>query len=258
MNSDVAEKIKEAMGAGKGKSVALVFSVNMSGHFQGYAFATSRPVAQNLEHLWGSASQSLSHALEVEWAYGLDLPFGEAKHLKNALNSGKSVGATKHGQEIDLKSGRELCKLFRSKAEKIGVSKCGAPTKPFKLQEVSGEASGKSSKRSASNGSSSSRPGKVQKRVDTVLNLLDISYDEYLSLFDTFKSISAEFLEVGKGAPLLTMLEGMSPSEKSDIAANFSKDDFMDVCRIVCVLNNVEYSSKLLVQFYDRIYDSIL
>merc|ERR1712029_735517 len=107
---EATKKLSASGKANQGGKVALVFSVNMSGHFQGYALVTGNaPVQQKLD-IWGAGGQDFQYVLQVQWAFDRDLPFGETKHV------------TKHGQEIELKVGRELCDLLRKKAEN---RKCG-------------------------------------------------------------------------------------------------------------------------------------
>ena len=249
VNTKVAETLRDALQE-KGKKLALVFSVNMSGHFQGYALVSSQVVDQRLD-LWGTAGQDFDASLEVQWVYEQDLPFGETKHLKNALNSNKGVQVTKHGQEIELEAGKKLCELIRSKAVEKGVAKCGPPAKPIKLDAKPGSGKRKS------DGSGVQPPGdpsKLQKTVDQgVLNLLDMSYDEYLALFDKFGTISLKINQLSEGLPLEEILNRMSGKEKADIVRHFSRDDFVDVCRIVCSMNDVYFSTKVMVDFYNSI-----
>ena len=66
----------------------LIFSVNMSGHFQGYAQMVS-PIGQHRANVWSEASWG--GTFSVEWIQLYDLPFQKTLHLKNPLNSFKPV-----------------------------------------------------------------------------------------------------------------------------------------------------------------------
>ena len=68
--------------------VILIFSVNMSGHFQGYAQMIS-PIGQRRTNVWSEASWG--GTFSVEWIQLYDLPFQKTLHLKNPLNSFKPV-----------------------------------------------------------------------------------------------------------------------------------------------------------------------
>jgi hypothetical protein len=68
--------------------VILIFSVNMSGHFQGYAQMISA-IGQRRANVWSEASWG--GTFSVEWIQLYDLPFQKTLHLKNPLNSFKPV-----------------------------------------------------------------------------------------------------------------------------------------------------------------------
>ena len=158
---------------------------------------------------------------------------------------------TKHGQEIELKVGRELCDLLRKKAEN---RKCGPPTKPIKLSAA--EASPEKRKSPSLH---SDAAKKVQKTAldSAPLSLLKMSYEEYASLFEKFKVFSQKLDQLGGGThfQLIQTLDDLSEAEKDEIVRYLSMDDFMDVCRIVCNMNDVEFSlgrERAFVDFYNR------
>ena len=234
----VSEAFAQALSEAKGK-VALIFSISMSGHFQGCALVEGGVGEQS----WAD----FDRVVQVRWVHACDLPFGEAKHLKNA--NGKGVQTTKHGQEIEAKACAELWKLFHTKA---GGKTCDAPTKPVKVKPI--EASGKRGRADPEVGASKApKDGKASK------HLCEMNYGDYVDLFDRFKSISRKLETLGGGrspdTTIQEILESLSASEREDIHKSLSKDDFMDVCQVICNMNGVNFSrrERALVDFYDAI-----
>lgn len=75
------------------EKVVLVFSVNMSSHFQGYALMSS-PIGQRRANIWSEANEGANPwggTFHVEWLRLYDLPFQKTVHLKNPLNAFKPV-----------------------------------------------------------------------------------------------------------------------------------------------------------------------
>lgn len=73
--------------------VILIFSVNMSGAFQGYAQMMSS-VGWRRDNVWSqgsSRSNPWGRSFKVEWLRLNDLPFQKTLHLKNPLNEYKPV-----------------------------------------------------------------------------------------------------------------------------------------------------------------------
>jgi hypothetical protein len=73
--------------------VVLVFSVNMSSHFQGYARMSS-PIGRRRANIWSEANEGANPwggTFRVEWLRLHDLPFQKTVHLKNPLNAFKPV-----------------------------------------------------------------------------------------------------------------------------------------------------------------------
>lgn len=91
------------------KHVMLVFSVQGSGHFQGYAQMTS-PIGKDKSPEFGSSS--LSGVFSVEWMKKASIPFQQAHHLVNPWNDHKKVQISRDGQELEPKIGEELCMLW--------------------------------------------------------------------------------------------------------------------------------------------------
>ncbi|XP_073241899.1 3'-5' RNA helicase YTHDC2-like [Porites lutea] len=91
------------------KRVILVFSVQGSGHFQGYAQMISA-IGKDKSPEFGSSS--LSGVFSVEWIKKASIPFQQAHHLVNPWNDHKKVQISRDGQELEPKVGEELCKLW--------------------------------------------------------------------------------------------------------------------------------------------------
>ncbi|KAH7428832.1 hypothetical protein KP509_09G019800 [Ceratopteris richardii] len=96
------------------EKVLLIFSVNMSGHFQGYAQMTS-PIERHKVNVWSEANWG--GTFTVEWIRLYDLPFQKTLHLKNPLNSFKPVKISRDCQELTTEIGEALCALIDGGAD---------------------------------------------------------------------------------------------------------------------------------------------
>jgi hypothetical protein len=93
--------------------VVLVFSVNASGHFQGYArMATAVGRARGR---WTDA-QHIGHCFGVQWEALYDLPFSQTSRLSNPLNEGKPVKISRDGQELPHDVGVALVNMLEAGA----------------------------------------------------------------------------------------------------------------------------------------------
>jgi len=73
--------------------VILIFSVNMSGSFQGYAQMMSS-IGKGRDNVWSEGigkSNPWGRSFKVQWLRFNDLPFHKTLHLKNPLNDYKPV-----------------------------------------------------------------------------------------------------------------------------------------------------------------------
>lgn len=89
--------------------VILIFSVNMSGSFQGYAQMMS-PVGWRRDKVWSAGSggnNQWGRSFKVKWLQLHDLPFQKTLHLKNPLNQFKPVKISRDCQVI---SSNNFCK----------------------------------------------------------------------------------------------------------------------------------------------------
>ncbi|KAL2635790.1 hypothetical protein R1flu_007269 [Riccia fluitans] len=107
------------------KRVLLIFSVNMSGHFQGYAQMAS-PIGRRRANVWTEGNEGANPwggSFRVEWLRLHDLPFQKTVHLKNPLNFFKPVKISRDCQELTQEIGDELCGLIDDGADREGKPK---------------------------------------------------------------------------------------------------------------------------------------
>ncbi|KAL3684080.1 hypothetical protein R1sor_002102 [Riccia sorocarpa] len=117
------------------KRVLLIFSVNMSGHFQGYAQMTS-PIGRRRANVWTEGNEGANPwggSFRVEWLRLHDLPFQKTVHLKNPLNSFKPVKISRDCQELTQEIGDELCGLIDD-----GADREGKPKRKVLLSDITG------------------------------------------------------------------------------------------------------------------------
>ncbi|KAB2018200.1 hypothetical protein ES319_D08G213100v1 [Gossypium barbadense] len=94
--------------------VILIFSVNMSGFFQGYAQMMSS-VGWRRDNVWSQGSgkgNPWGRSFKVKWLCLNHLPFQKTLHLKNPLNDYKPVKISRDCQELPQDIGEALCELL--------------------------------------------------------------------------------------------------------------------------------------------------
>ncbi|KAK6781445.1 hypothetical protein RDI58_019241 [Solanum bulbocastanum] len=94
--------------------VILIFSVNMSGYFHGYAQMISS-VGLRRDLVWSQgngARNPWGRSFEVNWLRLYDLPFQRTLHLKNPWNQYKPVKISRDCQELPPDIGEALCELL--------------------------------------------------------------------------------------------------------------------------------------------------
>lgn len=91
-------------------AVILVFSVNRSEAFQGYACMRSpvgRPRSRSVDPFNG-----FGRLFDIEWLRLHDLGYHEVEHLRNPLNGDRPVNFSRDGQELANDVGRRLCGII--------------------------------------------------------------------------------------------------------------------------------------------------
>ncbi|CAH1415596.1 unnamed protein product [Lactuca virosa] len=109
MNEPILEEAYHNSG-----KVILIFSVNMSGFFQGYAQMMSS-VGWRRDNVWShghGGSKPWGRSFKVKWLRLQDLPFQKTLHLKNPLNQYKPVKISRDCQELPQDIGEALCELI--------------------------------------------------------------------------------------------------------------------------------------------------
>ncbi|XP_021236431.1 probable ATP-dependent RNA helicase YTHDC2 isoform X1 [Numida meleagris] len=89
--------------------VYLIFSVQGSGHFQGFARMSSE-IGCEQSQCWGSAG--LGGVFKVEWIRKESIPFQFTHHLLNPWNDNKKVQISRDGQELEPQIGEQLLQLW--------------------------------------------------------------------------------------------------------------------------------------------------
>ncbi|KAL8678134.1 MAG: hypothetical protein Q9186_005505 [Xanthomendoza sp. 1 TL-2023] len=95
------------------RNVILVFSVNNSRAFQGYARMLSLPSPSIPAPSWQSALLwDSTDPFRIEWITVKETRFHKVGHLKNECNEGQAVLVGRDGQEIEEGCGRALCRVI--------------------------------------------------------------------------------------------------------------------------------------------------
>uniref|UniRef100_W5KNU3 RNA helicase n=1 Tax=Astyanax mexicanus TaxID=7994 RepID=W5KNU3_ASTMX len=89
--------------------VFLIFSVQGSGHFQGYARMSSEIGLERCQD-WGSSG--LGGVFRVEWIHKESLPFQFTHQVFNPWNDNKKVQISRDGQELEPQAGAQLLQLW--------------------------------------------------------------------------------------------------------------------------------------------------
>ncbi|XP_026778235.2 3'-5' RNA helicase YTHDC2 isoform X2 [Pangasianodon hypophthalmus] len=90
-------------------TVFLIFSVQGSGHFQGYARMSSEIGSERCKD-WGATG--LGGVFSVEWIRKESLPFQVTHQLLNPWNDNKKVQISRDGQELEPQAGAQLLQLW--------------------------------------------------------------------------------------------------------------------------------------------------
>nr|XP_046231082.1 3'-5' RNA helicase YTHDC2 isoform X2 [Scatophagus argus] len=93
--------------------IILIFSVQGSGHFQGYAHMAS-VISQESCQDWDFIG--LGGVFSVEWIHKESLPFHCTQHILNPWNDNKKVQISRDGQELEPQAGSQLLLLWEKKS----------------------------------------------------------------------------------------------------------------------------------------------
>lgn len=98
--------------------VILIFSVNRSGNFQGFAVMTSY-ISDKVSNIWqNESSVKLGGSFGVHWLTMCELPFNKVKNIVNPMNNNESVTKSRDTQELTKEIGLLICNLCNEQ-EKI-------------------------------------------------------------------------------------------------------------------------------------------
>ncbi|KFM65505.1 putative ATP-dependent RNA helicase YTHDC2, partial [Stegodyphus mimosarum] len=93
----------------EGRDVILIFSIQGSGHFQGFARFTPH-ISDHRPPEFRSAN--LGSCYQIEWLKKANIPFQSTRHLQNAWNENRKVQISRDGQELEPTVGESLCQLI--------------------------------------------------------------------------------------------------------------------------------------------------
>ncbi|UKZ62609.1 uncharacterized protein TrAtP1_003850 [Trichoderma atroviride] len=117
------------------KTVYLIFSINKSKAFQGYARMTTAPDPNIAPAKWMSnISWKASHPFRIEWLNTRRTAFWTLGDLKNAFNDHAPVFVGRDGQEYPEDCGRKILEVLDSGLEETksgGDSPKAAPASPW-------------------------------------------------------------------------------------------------------------------------------
>lgn len=91
-------------------AIILIFSVQGSGHFQGYARMMSVVSQEESCQDWGL--MELGGVFSVEWIHKENIPFQCTQHILNPWNDNKKVQISRDGQELEPQAGSQLLLLW--------------------------------------------------------------------------------------------------------------------------------------------------
>ena len=104
------------------RNVILIFSVQQSGAFQGFARMISEASPANRPVAWvlppRLSNTPLGNTLRLEWLCSRELSFAETSDLYNPFNSNKPIKVARDGQQVEPKVGKRLCSLFPRDSKK--------------------------------------------------------------------------------------------------------------------------------------------
>lgn len=99
------------------RHVILVFSVNKSMAFQGYARMETLPGTAKAPVWAEDLHWKTSPPFRIRWITIAETHFRLVGHLKNSYNDGQAVLVGRDGQEIEAHCGAELCRLIGEQSQ---------------------------------------------------------------------------------------------------------------------------------------------
>ncbi|CRG99831.1 YTH domain-containing protein, putative [Plasmodium relictum] len=103
--------------------VILIFSVNGSSKFCGYAIMQSKPGESKNKNVYFYYDNKIFRGknFDIQWIRVVDVHFQEVSNLKNSLNENKPIKVGRDGQEIEQSAGVKLCEIFESNFVKMNM-----------------------------------------------------------------------------------------------------------------------------------------
>jgi cleavage and polyadenylation specificity factor subunit 4 len=103
-------KLNEAYNSAK--NVFLIFSVNRSAQYQGFARMCS-PITNKFGHYWKNTETiKLGGCFKIEWITYANLNFNRLSAFTNPLNNNEPLKKSRDTQELPSLQGKEVCRLF--------------------------------------------------------------------------------------------------------------------------------------------------
>ncbi|GAX74768.1 hypothetical protein CEUSTIGMA_g2215.t1 [Chlamydomonas eustigma] len=112
-------KLNEAFASGL--EVRLLFSVNLTNSFQGYAIMKSRSGQLNRPVIWHGGMQ-FGSPFAVEWKCLTPIHGTELRGLSNPLNGNMHILKARDGQEVPQNEGDQVVQLMEKKAAATGAT----------------------------------------------------------------------------------------------------------------------------------------
>eukprot|EP01022_Parablepharisma_sp_SALTPOND_P028465 TRINITY_DN71000_c0_g1_i1.p10 TRINITY_DN71000_c0_g1~~TRINITY_DN71000_c0_g1_i1.p10 ORF type:complete len:375 (-),score=24.12 TRINITY_DN71000_c0_g1_i1:11048-12172(-) len=157
----------------KNDHVILVFSVNNSRKFYGYARMESLPQESlSVGHFGPMEQRFLGPCFKVSWLNTQVVSFEKVGDITNSLNGNLPVKISRDGQELSADAGEKLCKVLDNEAVETGINKLDSLNLTEERQELSVETASISTENSVVEGllkasrknSEEERKGKRLKR----------------------------------------------------------------------------------------------
>lgn len=102
------------------KHVVLLFSVNKSSKFQGFARMESPPMPYSGN--WkDKETLRLGGVFKIKWLKFSELSFSRLSHIKNPYNNNEPIKKSRDTQELHPDIGKEICLLFDGVEEDISL-----------------------------------------------------------------------------------------------------------------------------------------